>query len=81
MQHRLEEAAEHEGTAIQRAFVSPRPHRTGCHVHVLSSAERRKVDRLRKKEQLDIAFRKQPEGLNDSLSPAMLAYLNGTNAR
>lgn len=81
MTHRLDEAAENEGTALQRAFVSSRPHRTGCRVHVLSSAEQKKNDRLRKKEQLAIAFRAQEQGLNGSLSPAMQAYLNGANTR
>jgi arylamine N-acetyltransferase len=78
--HSTDEAASQEGAAQTRAFISSRPRRSGCRVHLRVTSDAKANRRALKKSQLEISFRQQQEGLNDALSPAMLVYLNGVNA-
>lgn len=82
MDTREELSAEREGTAIARlrTLVPQRQTLRGaCHVRLSTeSRDARKVRRERQAEQLRIAFRKPPVGLNDEFCPALRAYLNGT---
>lgn len=77
--HSTDAVAISEGQAQARALVVPRPRRSNCRVHVLVTPNAKRDRRELKKAQLELSFRQQYTSLNDNLSPAMVAYLNGVN--
>ena len=76
---RIDDEAEREGVAINHSFKSDRPSAGHGSRAPLVKCGAKDARRLRK-AQLDQAFKVRSAGLNDHVSPAMVAYLNGTNA-
>jgi hypothetical protein len=75
-----DDEAEREGLAIARSFKSARPRagsRTPAPIKNCGAVDTKRLHAA----QLKTSFAKRQEGLNDSLSPAMMAYLNETNAQ
>lgn len=65
--------AECEGQALARAHRMSRPRTGSSHAHV--------IHRKQKALSPDELFQKHDPGLNANLSPAMLVYMNETNAK
>ena len=65
--------AEQEALAMARAHKMGRPRTGSGHAHV--------IHRKQKALPVDELFKKHDHGLNATLSPTMLAYMNETNAK
>lgn len=74
----IDEQAEREGRALARSFKTTQPRtKTSTPAPLINCGA---VDKRRlHAAQLRTSFAKRPASLNDSLSPALLAYFNATN--
>lgn len=75
----IDEQAEREGAALSRSFKSARPRAGGGGHAPLIKCGVKDAKRSREK-QLKQAFKTRTAGINDNVSPAMMAYLNATNS-